>query len=219
MEHTSMASDTVRPPGDAAHTLVQWCCSALALPNAMNVLERSGTNVDRNARPTILRLWAQAAEIQKQLDYRCPAPPERPGRPEELGRAVAALRDWATFVTEAPTPEAGGQESSTIVSLGDLAYQVGTRRPVTLTENEDNVLQAMLLAPNHTLDKPALLSTSGVNGAPRVLKRLREKYGGIFGPAIRCPKKKGEGGYHADIRDAADDDAQDANGPGDAPPR
>jgi hypothetical protein len=182
----------------------------------MNVLERSGTDVDRNARPTILRLWGRAAAIQEQLDYRCPAPPERPGRPEELGRAVAALRDWATNVAEAPGFEAGGPEPTTIVSLGDRRYRVGTRRPVTLEENEDNVLQALLDATGHALDKTELQNAAGFNDAPRVLGRLRRKYDGIFGPAIRCPKKRGQGGYHVDIRDAAHGDSQGANRPADA---
>jgi hypothetical protein len=109
---------TDRPPVEqAVRDLVQWCGSALALPNAMNVLERPGGSVDRHARPTVLRLWARATAIQEQLGWRCPAPPERPERPEEFGRAVAALRDWAQSI----------ENPNVIAWLGDKQYQVGAR--------------------------------------------------------------------------------------------
>jgi hypothetical protein len=184
MEHTSMAPADRPPAEQAAHDLVQWCASALALPNAMNVLERSGMGVDRHARPTILRLWAQATAIQELLCWRCPAPPERPERPEEFGRAVAALRDWARSIE---TPKA-------LVWLGDRQYQIGAHPAVTLEQNEHDILQAMLNAPGNTLNKLTLVRLSGYDDASRVLGRLRKKYGGIFVNAIQCPGARGRGG-------------------------
>jgi hypothetical protein len=95
-----------------------------------------------------------------------------------------------------------------IVSLGDRVYQIGTTKPITLTETEHVVLQAFLgslpqFPPLQSMDKPELCRRS-VEHAPRVLARLREKYDERFAPAIDTPEgKKASGGYSVRICRAA----------------
>jgi hypothetical protein len=196
---TQAEQDQMPPNNPKARELVQWCESALALPDGMNILEGSGARVDRSASPTVLRLWRRATDIQKGLKWRCPAPPERPGRPEDFGRAVAALKEWARSIGEAP--------QSVIVSLGGRRYRVGDHPALTLTENEDTVLLAFLEAPGNTLDKPALIDATGLENAAVILGGLKRKYGGTFAPAIRRPGKRGQGGYHAAVTSASDANA------------
>ena len=92
--------------------------------------------------------------------------------------------------------------ANAIIALGGRRYRIGTHSPFTVEENEDTVLQALLEAPDHTLDKPGLISAAGIENAPTVLSRLRRKYGGILAPAIRCPGHRGGGGYHVAIEAA-----------------
>jgi hypothetical protein len=103
----------------------------------------------------------------------------------------------APWRPEGPEPTPSAVE---IVSLGDLCYQVGEHDPVTVSENEDNVLQAFLAAASMNAEQ--LVQEAGFDRAPRVLGNLRTRYGGILRPAIRCPGRKGGGGYHVRIRRA-----------------
>jgi hypothetical protein len=90
------ASRRRRRDENPIRTLVKMCGSAFLLPDfAMDVLETHGWRVDRRAAGTVTRLWAQARAVQRHLGYQCPAPPERPSRPEELLGAIRALRAWA----------------------------------------------------------------------------------------------------------------------------
>lgn len=75
--------------------LARWCRSALLLPHGFDTLERAGFRLDREAHPTVLRLWGRALNIQRCLKWQGGAPPGRPTRPEELGTAIADLRRWA----------------------------------------------------------------------------------------------------------------------------
>jgi hypothetical protein len=85
--------------------------------------------------------------------------------------------------------------------LDDRTYRVGDSDPVYVEETEDDLLQAFLERP--VMDLPLLAEVSGV---PReqiagALKRLRNKYGGLFKHAIHCPGRRGQGGYRANVVD------------------
>jgi hypothetical protein len=84
--------------------------------------------------------------------------------------------------------------------LGDRQYKPSNRtNPQTLTEREDNVLQAFL---GHTsMDLATLKELSGEQDAARILKRLTRNYGGAFAPSIRLPGGKGKGGYSVQVND------------------
>lgn len=90
------------------------------------------------------------------------------------------------------------REPTAILSLGERQYRVGNALPVTLEENEDSVLQAFL--EQASMNGPTLISKAGFDDAPRVLRNLRKKYGGIFSANITLPSKKGQGGYRVAIR-------------------
>jgi hypothetical protein len=85
-----------------------------------------------------------------------------------------------------------------ILSCGEKQYRVEGANPVTVDENEDNVLQAFL--ERASMDEEALRNKSGAPHAAKVLKRLKTKFGGMFNHAIRRPGGKGKGGYHVSIR-------------------
>jgi hypothetical protein len=84
-------------------------------------------------------------------------------------------------------------DADVIVSLGDRTYQAGRSAPVVVTEAEDDVLGAFLLAPAY--DEEGLCDASGRERAPRILAALATRYGGVFAPAIRRPGKRNAGGY------------------------
>jgi hypothetical protein len=100
--------------------------------------------------------------------------------------------------SEQQTKPTGGKDAATIISLGKRQYQIGNAPPVTVEDNDDTVLQVFL--EQATMHGPTLIAKAGFDRAPRVLNALKtKKYGGIFAPAIRCPKKKGTGGYFVNI--------------------
>jgi hypothetical protein len=111
---------------------------------------------------------------------------------------------WATVVdpqsagkAEAkPTPDDEQRQPATIVSLGDRVYMFGSRRQ-QVSESEDNVLQAFLGDANRPavprLPEPDLRARSGLNEPAKVLRLLKDKYDGLFGPALDPPHKKGVG--------------------------
>jgi hypothetical protein len=115
---------------------------------------------------------------------------------------AASLLDWADDIEEEDQqrPPAGKTPPATIVSLDDRRYRVGDSRPVVVSDVEDTVLQAF--ADESPMDASRLIDKAGFDRAPRVLKSLREKYSGIFAPAITCPGRKGQGGYHVAIQQA-----------------
>ncbi|MCP4549676.1 MAG: hypothetical protein GY835_24740 [bacterium] len=88
-------------------------------------------------------------------------------------------------------------DGTTIVFLGDATYKIGRHKPVRVDTNEDYVLQAFIQTP--VLNKPALVKTSGVENPGRELRRLCEKYDGIFTDAITLPGGKGKGGYRVNV--------------------
>jgi hypothetical protein len=114
-----------------------------------------------------------------------------------------------------------GEGAQIIISLGEKKYRIGAHPPVHLEDNEDSVLQALLEAPGNLLDKKGLINKSGIDDAPRVLGRITRKHDRIFATAIRCPGKRGAGGYHANIRAAAEGKGGTvgAKETGKAPPR
>src|SRR5262249_22074748 len=88
-------------------------------------------------------------------------------------------------------------EPTPIESLGDRNYRVGDETTV-LEDAEDSVLQPFFRDVKKKpkwvgLDKEQLVQESGHDNAPRILKRLENKPP-LFG-SIRCPGKRGQGGY------------------------
>lgn len=66
--------------------------------------------------------------------------------------------------------------------------------PIALTEEEHKVLKAFAANPT-AMTKPELAEAADVENVPRVLADLTKRYNGVFGPAIRRPGRKGQGGY------------------------
>jgi hypothetical protein len=89
------------------------------------------------------------------------------------------------------------QQESVIFSLGNRQYRTMSTNPIFVTENENNVLQAFVGC--GFLDEHLLRERSGVPHAPKILSRLRHKYGGILASAIHCPGRKAQGGYHVQV--------------------
>jgi hypothetical protein len=82
-------------------------------------------------------------------------------------------------------------------------YGIGDCEPITLTESEHMVLYAFLAEPPLPAMDQGELRRRSVEHAPRVLKKLRTKYGGRFAPAIaQPPGKKASGGFSVRIRQA-----------------
>jgi hypothetical protein len=114
---------------------------------------------------------------------------------------TSALRQWANArgigaVGRVNQLEAPPEIDRCIVSLGDRAYQIGSHSPQLVSEREENVLVAFLDT-KRPLDLNQLSKATGLDPemAGRVIRRLCEKYQGMFQPAIRRPGKKGQGGY------------------------
>jgi len=89
------------------------------------------------------------------------------------------------------------QPDDKIQFLGNRQYLIGKHPPITLTDNEDNVLQAFLK--QSSMDESQLIEQAGFDRAPRVLRELRDKYDKRFAPAIKTPGRKGSGGYQVKI--------------------
>jgi hypothetical protein len=127
------------------------------------------------------RAWIRGVreEYNRQLSAATPAAPDSPAR------AAAPIAEPSTL-------------NPAIVSLGNRQYRIGNMRPVLVEENEDTVLQAFL--EQASMDGPALVLKAGFDRAARVLNGLKSKYGGQFAAAIHTPGKRGQGGYHVEIR-------------------
>lgn len=91
-------------------------------------------------------------------------------------------------------------DQSTILHHGQNRYSIGNEQPVAVTDNESNVLQAFI--GRSAMHERDMVTCSGVNDARRVLKSLKDKYGGIFRNAINLPGKKGCGGYSVALKAA-----------------
>jgi hypothetical protein len=106
---------------------------------------------------------------------------------------LAALR--AALVGGGPQAPAAG---AVILALGKGQYRVGDSDPVTVTEAEDVVLRSFVGRPS--MGHKALVRAAGSDEAPRTLRQLAEKYDGVFAAAIRCPGRRGAGGYRVAVR-------------------
>jgi hypothetical protein len=110
---------------------------------------------------------------------------------------IARLRrDNESMQAALATPPAAAG-SSWILSLGERQYRTESTDPITVTENEDRVLQAFLKRRTMNRDK---LENTAFDDAPRVLRKMRTKYGARFAGAITCPGRRGAGGYQVKIR-------------------
>jgi hypothetical protein len=103
-------------------------------------------------------------------------------------------RVWDGF----PPKEEPAPDSIVFVKAG--VYRIGDGEPIKVEESDDDVLRAFLDTP--AMNRPQLTEHFGDGNAPRVLKRLTKKYGGVFARHIRLPGKRGQGGYHVNIRRA-----------------
>jgi hypothetical protein len=103
---------------------------------------------------------------------------------------------------DATSPSKKPKKLAVILSHGNQRYSVGDGRIIPVEDNEDSVLQALLEAPGNRLDKQALIDNSGCERAPTILKGLTLKHEGCFAAAIYLPGRRGQGGYHANIRHA-----------------
>ena len=83
--------------------------------------------------------------------------------------------------------------------LGARRCQVGAEPEFMIDERESYVLQALVEL--RVADKAALIKKSGVKTAPRVLKRICEKYAQLA-TYIVLPGKRGSGGYRTTIKGA-----------------
>jgi hypothetical protein len=126
------------------------------------------------------------AEIEPSPDFKMPV--------VASAKAMRLLNELVNWLERKRT---GTVEIVLLGEPGDGKYRVGSNLPVTVTDREDCVLQAFLKSP--TLDQAGLIKESGIGKeAPRVLKSLTTRYGGIFKPAVRLPGgKRGAGGYAA----------------------
>jgi hypothetical protein len=124
------------------------------------------------------------------------------------GQTVGANDEWQhamrclSLAAEVPA----SPDADTIISHGEGRYSVGGSDPVTVTASENLVLQAFIN--RGTLNGSALKRLTGTpnydnDDAPKVLRKLRTKYGKRFAPAITLPGSKGKGGYQVRIRPAS----------------
>lgn len=114
-----------------------------------------------------------------------------------LGTRRVAQRSGAGS-DRAPGPSA--VELRNIRYHGNKSYSVegGSRDPVTVTYEEDKVLQAFMESSN-SMGRAELENRAVIGNAPRAMKLLAERYGGRFATAIRRPGRKGVGGYFARV--------------------
>jgi hypothetical protein len=162
---------------DAALRVIEGCCSLLDPLSP-------GTTVEE-----IDGLLAMLGEVGRGLQDAVET---------VRGNATMELLQHPEPAPWRPDPPAARDEIISLGKLDDGRYGIGDADPVTVTDIEDSVLQAFLSAPS--MSAPQLVTKISDDRAPRVLGRLRKKYGGIFAPAIRCPGKKGQGGYSVRIR-------------------
>jgi hypothetical protein len=123
-----------------------------------------------------------------------------------FGRRLSAYMDYcrairlaAMSLREAVVRILGALEepAGCIIDLGNRIYSIGGREK-QVTQREDDVLQAFTDAP--ALSQKDLIASAGFDRAPRVLQKLRERYDGMFAPAITLPRRKGAGGYVVNVR-------------------
>jgi hypothetical protein len=128
---------------------------------------------------------------------------------ESLRRAAAPP---AVDAGPAPPVEKNPKQPAATVAgwikfLGERRYRVAGR-PITVSENEDYVLQAFLKAPGNTHSMTTLSKAAGIDQSTcvRVLRKLKGSgstppaYDGIFTPFITLPGGKARGGYSVRVR-------------------
>jgi hypothetical protein len=108
-----------------------------------------------------------------------------------LDSACHALTLAAHRLADMASVPVGGS-STTIVDIGDRVYEIGGKK-MQVTKAEDDTLQAFI--DSESLDDKNLKQITKSNRAPRTLRGLRERYSGMFAPAITLPGKRGNGGY------------------------
>jgi hypothetical protein len=120
--------------------------------------------------------------------------------------AAAHLVEWAVEIEEElrNQPPSPAPDLPTIWHHGDGAYSRDQANPFIVTPEEHNVLETFLES-GRAMETRDIAHESGVKNVSRVIRGLREKYGGQFAEAIRTPPegKKGKGGYFIRVRSAS----------------
>ena len=93
----------------------------------------------------------------------------------------------------------GGQGCIRARYLGDRKIQIGDEAPITLEDTEDTVIQALVEL--QSTGKAGLVERSGIEGAPRVLKRICDKHKELK-HHITLPRRRGKGGCRTSIQPA-----------------
>lgn len=94
------------------------------------------------------------------------------------------------------THETGDRD--VIISHGDGCYSINGLDPISVDGNDDLVLQAFVN--RSAYDLKGLRQATNLPRPNDVLKRLCEKYGEAFAPAIFRPLSRSKGGYRVKIR-------------------
>jgi hypothetical protein len=104
---------------------------------------------------------------------------------------AASLRDLADTIEAEDRQRAPAVP--TIWSHGDRAYSRDGTTSYCVSEEEDSILQAFLEA-GKAMDTPTLEDKSGSTNVPRAIKRLCQRYSGVFADAIRMTGGGGKRG-------------------------
>ena len=117
---------------------------------------------------------------------------------------VACTVKSVNIPTNFPT-EAINHKSKVVDTFyhGNKSYSVDTGDPITVTNEEDSILQAFL-DKQASMDTKELSGVSGVTNVSRTLKCLINNYGGMFQAAVRMPSRKNGGGYYIRVTAAVE---------------
>jgi hypothetical protein len=119
------------------------------------------------------------------------APPPRP-TPRNYQDAANALDLFQRAVDTLP------ESTPTIWYHGNRSYSLDGQPPITVTEEEDNILTVFVDAESDSShDTRQLTSESGVTNVARTMKQIAVKFPGT----VRMPGRKGKGsGYYVRVR-------------------
>ncbi len=118
--------------------------------------------------------------------------------PSRQGEIASSGNTAAGSNAQPATRVEPNSDDAAIIYHGGKVYSAPGSTPVSVSDNENNVLQAFLK--NKALDTCDLKKTSGVDNAVTVLKRLQRRPS--FAPYIKTPGGKNGGGYRVSIRRA-----------------
>jgi HEAT repeat protein len=173
--------------------------ASLAIPALCGALKDKDRQVRWEAARSLGRLGACALQAVPAL-IEARQHPDRNLRAEadEALRRITPDKYAAILLSESLSPGSVIRPSIVTMAryLGDGRCQVGADPEFRIEEKEAYVLEAIVEL--RAADKKSLIERSGVADAPRILKRIREKYLKLA-PHIVCPGRRGRGGYSTTI--------------------